>query len=459
MAASSLSKSMLSKLENLKRNSQLKMSQDQIRRLEHIRQGNVTIVEEEEPRPPIFTMKIEDIQVFVDEGEPALFECRVEPKHDLNLSVRWFHDEEELSPDDRIKICHGYGYASLQIHYTYPTDGGLYSCRAMNELGSDNTEARLICRPLPHIRFTTPTNLNGDDELQNIQNTICNYSLPLKYEECQLYNSDERQSPKLLLNMDNFKKVHAGQSVSLQTFVSPVGDPDLKVEWLLNGSPALFKSYYLPSYHHGLLILLITKVYPDDFGEWKVRAWNKFGEIEMTSMVGERASEPNELDLPAWCNKVEKGRLAAECPPEITKHLLDRKVGETDTVKLEVNFIGNPRPEVIWTKDGLELTNSKYMQVTEKHGRSTLILINVNKTMEGEYRMAVVSIHGSDVTVSRISVDQIKADEKLQLFRLADVGLKQLVQYEEDRIIKRKRGKKEREEQIKKIRAKTKHDV
>ena len=26
------------------------------------------------------------MQVFVDEGEPAMFECRVEPKHDLNLS-------------------------------------------------------------------------------------------------------------------------------------------------------------------------------------------------------------------------------------------------------------------------------------------------------------------------------------------------------------------------------------
>ena len=35
-------------------------------------------------------------QVFVAEGEPAMFECRVEPKHDLNLSVRWYRNEEEL---------------------------------------------------------------------------------------------------------------------------------------------------------------------------------------------------------------------------------------------------------------------------------------------------------------------------------------------------------------------------
>ena len=35
-------------------------------------------------------------QVFVAEGEPAMFECRVEPKHDLNLSVRWYRNDEEL---------------------------------------------------------------------------------------------------------------------------------------------------------------------------------------------------------------------------------------------------------------------------------------------------------------------------------------------------------------------------
>ena len=35
-------------------------------------------------------------QVFVAEGEPAMFECRVEPKHDLNLAVRWYRNDEEL---------------------------------------------------------------------------------------------------------------------------------------------------------------------------------------------------------------------------------------------------------------------------------------------------------------------------------------------------------------------------
>ena len=88
--------------------------------MDHIKQGQFTVAvaEDEEPMAPKFLTDIQDaevpglsvltdlccshqteeirrnidgclLQVFVAEGEPAMFECRVEPKHDLNLSVRW----------------------------------------------------------------------------------------------------------------------------------------------------------------------------------------------------------------------------------------------------------------------------------------------------------------------------------------------------------------------------------
>ena len=31
-------------------------------------------------------------------------------------------------------------------------DEGRYVCRATNELGEDQTEANLVCRPLPHLQ-------------------------------------------------------------------------------------------------------------------------------------------------------------------------------------------------------------------------------------------------------------------------------------------------------------------
>ena len=68
-----------------------------------------------------------------------------------------------------------------------------------------------------------------------------------------------------------------------------------------------------------------------------------------------------------------------------------RKVGETETAKLEVHFIGNPKPEIIWTKDGEELVNSRHVQIRERENKTILQLINVNPSMAGEYRLVVVS--------------------------------------------------------------------
>ena len=44
-------------------------------------------------------------------------------------------------------------------------------------------------------------------------------------------------------------------------------------------------------------------------------------------------------------------------------------------MKLEVHFIGNPRPEVIWTREGEELVNSRHVQVLHQNvGLGTRIL-------------------------------------------------------------------------------------
>ena len=73
----------------------------------------------------------------------------------------------------------------------------------------------------------------------------------------------------------------------METFVVPVGDPNMKLEWFLNKEPLLFKSSFTPVYDYGFIGLSINKVYPDDFGEFSVRVSNKYGSCSMESWVGE----------------------------------------------------------------------------------------------------------------------------------------------------------------------------
>ena len=116
-----------------------------------------------------------------------------------------------------------------------------------------------------------------------------------------------------------------------------------------------------------------------------------------------------------------------ECPPEITKHLMDIEVGETETAKLEVHFIGNPKPEVIWTKDGEELANSSHIQLRERENKTTLQLINVNPSMGGEYRLVVIPPLGSDLTFCQLSVAPLHREERQRLQQMQRNGLDQLI--------------------------------
>lgn len=454
----------LKKIAELQRTGQVpRMSSEQLTKLHHLKQGKftATITEEEDSFPPRFQSSIQDVEVFVDEGEPVVFECRIEPKHDLNLSVRWYHDEEELVSGGRFRITHEFGYVAINIFYTYPEDEGLYICRATNELGEDETSARLICRSLPHIRFQLPglTPATEEDHLANILASLHNHRINARVSADDLYSEERREAPRFLTKMENFPKLLTGQSVKLETFVVPVGDPNMAVEWYVNNKPLLFKSNFSPIYDFGYVGLSMKRVYPDDFGEFRCRISNQYGVTEMIGWVGEMPAgeetvKDEEPDLPAWCNKVEKGRLAVECPPEITKHLVDMEVGETDSAKLEVHFIGNPRPDIVWTHNGKSLANSRHVQLREKEGKATLILINVSRQMAGEYRMVVSSQLGQDRTVARVRVAALSADQRQVLDQQRQDGLEMLVRYEEDKLMEKRRKVQEKEEKLRNMKAK-----
>ena len=89
----------------------------------------------------------------VGEGEPAHFSCRVEPKHDPKLEIKWFHNEKELASGHRFRITYEFGYVALDILYTYPEDEGKYICKAFNALGEDVTTCELKCKELPAIQL------------------------------------------------------------------------------------------------------------------------------------------------------------------------------------------------------------------------------------------------------------------------------------------------------------------
>jgi hypothetical protein len=44
----------------------------------------------------------------------------------------------------RFKTLHDFGFVALDISYTIPEDGGVYTCRAVNPIGSSESSGTLI---------------------------------------------------------------------------------------------------------------------------------------------------------------------------------------------------------------------------------------------------------------------------------------------------------------------------
>ena len=62
-------------------------------------------------------------------------EGRVEPLHDSDLRVEFFHNGKPLQSASRFHTTFDFGYVSLDIRGLVEEDAGEYSCRAINSVG------------------------------------------------------------------------------------------------------------------------------------------------------------------------------------------------------------------------------------------------------------------------------------------------------------------------------------
>jgi titin len=68
---------------------------ESIQRLEEHRWRREEMIEDSlEAKPPKFITSIKDVQVI--EGQPAHFDCRVEPIGDGSMKIEWFHDGKPI---------------------------------------------------------------------------------------------------------------------------------------------------------------------------------------------------------------------------------------------------------------------------------------------------------------------------------------------------------------------------
>lgn len=77
------------------------------------------------------------------EGQTAHFEAQVEPLHDPNLRIEFYHNGKPLPSASRFHITFDFGYVALDITHVVPEDAGEYTVKAINNLGQCTSSINL----------------------------------------------------------------------------------------------------------------------------------------------------------------------------------------------------------------------------------------------------------------------------------------------------------------------------
>merc|ERR1712038_232524 len=349
------------------------MSLEKLKELENRQQGS-NLEDEAEITAPKFITQIESRAV--GEGEPVHFNCRVEPKHDPKLQIKWYHNEKELASGHRFRITHEFGYVALDILYVYPEDEGQYVCKATNELGEDITKCELRCKELPAIQLENqvPKGMKKSEQLVQMEAAMKKYDQAMYLTEDDVYDAEKRQPPRFVTQIQSVTNLVEMQSTKFECQLAPVGDPNMKVEWFFNGKPLPFKNRFTPIYDFGYVAMNFGWVYPEDSGEYVCRATNLYGMDETRGIIKTTGKPgiiydsqlPKGMDSIKRIREMESGWQRA---PELIEVENERfkpcfvtkpepqAVAEGEAARFCCRVTGYPKPRVMWLLNGHTVIN------------------------------------------------------------------------------------------------------
>uniref|UniRef100_A0A915PRJ2 Ig-like domain-containing protein n=1 Tax=Setaria digitata TaxID=48799 RepID=A0A915PRJ2_9BILA len=373
-----------------------------------------------EPPPPVYdapSFHEQILDVECNEGEPSHFEAVIMPTNDPNLQVTWYRNGQLLAHGSKYAISRDFGFCTLDIGYTYPEDQGVYQLRLVNENGEAVSSATLKCYPKEAIYGDT----------QHIESWKRIQELEAPKEPMPEVPPPPKMSPRFLTQIQSLGDLHEGQPAHFEATIEPIDDPDLTIQWFLNGDPISASSRVKMINDFGWIIMDINATEPRDTGEWTCVASNKAGSARCSANINVLGKEsiifdsmqPQSLERIMEIEAVKP--VPAEAPPkvfgapQITLHL-QKPVGltEGDSTHLEAQFTpaDDPNLKVEWFRDAKPLFHANRYKMVQDFGFAILDILHLFAQDAGEYTVKVINAAGE---ASSSAILEIASKESLLL--------------------------------------------
>uniref|UniRef100_A0A915PUX1 Uncharacterized protein n=1 Tax=Setaria digitata TaxID=48799 RepID=A0A915PUX1_9BILA len=276
--------------------------------------------------------------------------------------VKWYQDGVELTDGKKnITIITLPGKSSKLIIKKPEVNihPGFYSCHIGNEAGETVCETRVIKET---IDAAAP--IDDDDKKNELPEGL----------------------PQIIVPLSN-ETITAGQQFTLSCKIRLL--PKGVVSWFRNDERLAPAGRYEMYEQDGTYKLVCHNAQKSDNAKYRCVATNSIGIIQSACEV---------------C--VVEG--TAPTAPKFELLLKDKTVLTGKDVKLECRVFGDPKPQIIWMKDGTQISTNRHQKVEfTKNGNCSLRIFNCTAEDTGFYLCKAFNTHGTESSQMMLTVAEV----------------------------------------------------
>ncbi|XP_069083259.1 striated muscle preferentially expressed protein kinase isoform X2 [Pleurodeles waltl] len=415
--------------------------------------------------PPTFEVTLKNQSVLEGQEVTLTVRARGEPKPIIN----WLRNRHPIKYDSRRHVIEGAsGVYTLCIKAAERTDTGFYTCKAINEYGTKQCEAKLDVRAHPESNslavvvpmqdvmvnagemalfecvVTGPTDVDVDwlSRGKLLQPALLNCKMHFDGRKCKLLLNSVHEDdsgiytcklsttkdeltcsgvlrvqpsvqPMFTRKMEDLDVVE-GRTARLDCKIS--GTPPPTVTWTHFGQPVKESETVHIQKEKGHHSLVISHVGSEHEGQYVVTARNEHGEVECTAEL--YVEEPRPAAA-SHISKLEKMPSIPEEPeipeneverftmPDFLKPLHDLDVIESKEAVLECQVTGLPYPTITWFHNGQKIQSTEDRRMTQYKDIHRLVFSSVSHCHAGVYKSVISNKVGKAACYAHLYVTDV----------------------------------------------------
>jgi len=374
--------------------------------------------------------------------------------------ICWLKDNQLLQPDKHTNFqFEGVdGHGLLIVEKADKSHDGWYTATAVNKAGRDLCRCKLTVaaeankEESRHGRnFKAGKGMKKKADASPGRHTGKLTRAPEEFDEKDLYDATQQQKPFFKQKIESIKTTTLG-GAHFECRLIPIGDPTMKVQWLLDDKPLEHANRIQTMFEFGYTSLDILNCYPRDTGVISCRATNAHGgsETSATLIVKEDRStkfaqkEGRAMELIS--QKEKEMRPPSESPthsvsptkemsddviaPQIVSVPEDIETAEGQTMRFHVRATGNPPPKLEWYLNGQQIRKSKRFQLwydglhhleinpARAYDTGSLVAVAINKVGQAQASCTVDVEPLGDLRSNLKRVDGSSPDAALRAMRM-----------------------------------------